>query len=122
MIQTSPNSYPPMHRRTFLFLTTAATLESALTLSSLAQANLDASNPSAAIANLKPGQYLWAPKIAPSGPVLVMITLPRQLAFVYRNGVLIGVSTVSTGTKRHATPTGVFTVLQKKVEHYSNLY
>jgi lipoprotein-anchoring transpeptidase ErfK/SrfK len=52
----------------------------------------------------------------------VIITLPRQLAFVYRNGVLIGVSTVSSGTKGHATPTGVFTVLQKKVEHYSNLY
>ena len=111
-----------MRRRTFLYLTAATTLEAALTLRSLAQANLDASNPSAAIANLKPGQYLWAPKIAPTGPVLVIVTLPRQLAFVYRNGVLIGVSTVSSGTKGHATPTGVFTVLQKKVEHYSNLY
>ena len=111
-----------MHRRTFLYLTTAATLETALTLRSVAQANLDASNPSTAVANLKPGQYLWAPKIAPSGPVLVIVSLARQLAFVYRNGVLIGVSTVSTGTKDHATPTGVFTVLQKKVTHYSNLY
>jgi len=111
-----------MHRRTFLWLTTATTLEAAFTLHSLAQQNLDASNPSAAIANLKPGQYLWAPKIAPSGPVLVIVTLSRQLAFVYRNGILIGVSTVSTGTKGHETPTGVFTVLQKKVTHYSNLY
>jgi hypothetical protein len=111
-----------MHRRTFLWLTTVTTLEAALTLRALAQANLDASNPSEAIAKLKPGQYLWAPKIAPSGPVLVIVSLPRQLAFVYRNGVLIGVSTVSTGTKGHATPTGVFTVLQKKVTHYSNLY
>src|SRR6201995_3619322 len=111
-----------MHRRTFLYLTTAATLETALTLRSLAQENLDASNPSTAVANLKPGQYLWAPKIAPSGPVLVIVSLAGQLAFVYRNGVLIGVSTVSTGTKDHATPTGVFTVLQKKVTHYSNLY
>jgi L,D-transpeptidase catalytic domain len=111
-----------MHRRTFLWLTTAITLEGAFALRSLAQASLDASNPSVAIANLKPGQYLWAPNIAPAGPVLVIVTLPRQLAFVYRNGVLIGVSTVSSGTKGHATPTGVFTVLQKKVEHYSNLY
>src|ERR1700742_3625766 len=112
----------PMHRRSFLFLTTAATLEAALTLRSLAQANLDASNPAAAIANLKPGQYLWAPNIAPSGPLLIIVSIPRQLAFVYRNGVLIGVTTVSTGMKGHATPTGVFTVLQKKVTHYSNLY
>ncbi|HEY4009132.1 MAG TPA: L,D-transpeptidase [Acidobacteriaceae bacterium] len=111
-----------MRRRTFLWLTTASTLEAAFTLRSLAQASLDASNPSVAIAKLKPGQYLWAPKIAPSGPVLLIVSLPRQLAFVYRNGVLIGVSTVSTGTKDHATPTGVFTVLQKKVKHFSNLY
>ncbi len=54
--------------------------------------------------------------------MLVIVSLPRQLAFVYRNGVLIGVSTVSSGTKGHATPTGVFTVLQKKVTHHSNLY
>ena len=111
-----------MQRRTFLWLTTATTVEAALTLRSFAQANLDASNPSAAIAQLKPGQYLWAPTIAPSGPVLVIVSLARQLAFVYRNGILIGVTTVSTGMKGHATPTGVFTVLQKKVTHYSNLY
>ena len=111
-----------MRRRTFLWLSTATTLEAVLALRSLAQANLDASNPSSAIAKLKPGQYLWAPKIAPSGPVLVIVSLTRQLAFVYRNGILIGVTTVSTGTKGHETPTGVFTVLQKKVEHYSNLY
>lgn len=111
-----------MHRRTFLYLATATTLEAAFALRSVAQANLDASNPSTAIANLKPGQYLWAPKIAPSGPVLIIVSLVRQLAFVYRNGVLIGVTTISSGTKGHETPTGVFTVLQKKVEHYSNLY
>ena len=42
--------------------------------------------------------------------------------YVYRNGIRIGVSTVSTGTKRHATPTGIFTILQKKVTHESNIY
>jgi hypothetical protein len=36
--------------------------------------------------------------------------------------VLIGVSTVSTGRPGHETPTGVFTILQKRKEHYSNLY
>jgi hypothetical protein len=111
-----------MHRRTFLWLTTATALEGIFALRSLAQATLDASNPSQAIANLKPGQYLWAPAIAPAGPVLVIVSLARQDAFVYRNGVLIGVSTVSSGTKGHETPTGVFTVLQKQVTHHSNLY
>jgi hypothetical protein len=111
-----------MHRRTFLWLTTASTLDAAFTLRSLAQATLDASNPSEAVAKLKPGQYLWAPTIAPAGPVLLIVSLARQHAFVYRNGVLIGVSTVSSGAKGHETPTGVFTILQKNVKHYSNLY
>jgi L,D-transpeptidase catalytic domain len=36
--------------------------------------------------------------------------------------VPIGASTVSTGAKGHATPTGVFTILQKRQEHYSSTY
>src|SRR3546814_12301464 len=38
------------------------------------------------------------------------------------NGVLIGISTISSGTAGHETPTGIFTILQKKVDHKSNLY
>jgi hypothetical protein len=41
---------------------------------------------------------------------------------VYRNGVRIAVSTVSTGKKGHETPTGVFTILQKNKDHRSSLY
>jgi hypothetical protein len=71
---------------------------------------------------LKPGEYLWAPGIAPEGPVTIIVSLKAQKAYAYRNGVAIGVSTVSTGTKGFATPTGVFTVLQKDEDHVSNLY
>jgi hypothetical protein len=71
---------------------------------------------------LKAGGYLWAPEIAPIGPVTIIISLKTQKAYVYRNGVAIGVSTVSTGTKGFTTPTGVFTVLQKDADHVSNLY
>lgn len=71
---------------------------------------------------LAPGEYLWMPELAPQGPLLVLVSLPEQLAYVYRNGVRIGVSTVSTGKAGHETPTGVFTILEKRVEHYSNLY
>ena len=74
------------------------------------------------IEGLKPGQFLWAPTIAPSGPVLAVISLAVQRVYIYRNGVLIGVATVSTGKTGHQTPTGVFTVLQKQVHHKSNLY
>ncbi len=74
------------------------------------------------VRSMKPGDYLWAPEVAPAGPVMIIISLPDQRAFVYRNGVPIGVSTVSTGKEGHATPTGVFTILQKRVDHKSNLY
>src|SRR5207253_3277748 len=73
-------------------------------------------------ANLKPGDYLWHPEVSPAGPVVVLVSLPDQVMYVYRNGVRIGRSTVSTGTAGHRTPTGVFTVLQKKVDHESSIY
>ena len=71
---------------------------------------------------LAPGQWVWAPQVAPKGPVLVFVDLSKQTATVYRNGVRIGVSTVSTGKDGHATPTGVFTILQKNVKHRSSTY
>ncbi|ONF95219.1 L,D-transpeptidase [Sphingomonas jeddahensis] len=75
-----------------------------------------------AIERMKPGEYLWAPQIAPEGPVTMIVSLKTQRAYVYRNGVPIGVTTVSSGKPGHATPTGVFTILQKRVDHHSNLY
>jgi lipoprotein-anchoring transpeptidase ErfK/SrfK len=73
-------------------------------------------------AELKPGEYAWHPEFSPNGPIVLIVSLPEQLAYVYRNGVIIGASTVSTGKKGHETPTGVFTILQKHEDHYSNLY
>jgi hypothetical protein len=74
------------------------------------------------VAQMKPGEFLWAPEVAPEGPVLIIVSLETQRAYAYRNGVPIGISTVSTGKAGHVTPTGVFTVLQKQIDHKSNLY
>jgi hypothetical protein len=71
---------------------------------------------------LKPGEWVWAPKIARTGPVLVYVELDRQLATVYRNGVRIGVSTISSGKAGLETPTGVFTILEKDKDHHSRTY
>ncbi|MCA0909672.1 L,D-transpeptidase family protein [Qipengyuania gaetbuli] len=71
---------------------------------------------------LKPGQWVWAPEISPEGPVVVYVDLTRQIADIYRNGVRIGVSTVSTGKPGHETPTGVFAILQKDRNHHSSTY
>jgi L,D-transpeptidase catalytic domain len=71
---------------------------------------------------LKPGDYVWHPEVSPAGPVVVFVNLPDQVLYVYRNGVRIGRSTVSTGKPGKPTPSGVFTVLQKKVHHESSIY
>jgi hypothetical protein len=71
---------------------------------------------------LKPGDYVWRPEVSPAGPVVVLVSLPDQIMYVYRNGVRIGRSGVSTGKQGKRTPTGVFTVLQKKVDHESSIY
>ncbi|MBB3772119.1 hypothetical protein FHS55_002728 [Angulomicrobium tetraedrale] len=75
-----------------------------------------------AIAALKPGQYVWYPDRAPDGFVAIIVSLPDQRCYVYRNGVRIGVSTCSTGREGHETPVGIFIILQKDVDHHSSLY
>ena len=75
-----------------------------------------------ATGQLKPGEYWWKPQLSPSGPLMVLVSVPQQTMNVYRNGILIGRSSVSTGSKGNATPGGVFTILEKKQEHYSKKY
>lgn len=71
---------------------------------------------------LKPGQFAWAPDSAPQGTALLIVNLQTQRAVLFRDGVPIGVSTVSSGKEGYETPTGVFTILEKKKEHYSKTY
>ncbi|HEY2680859.1 MAG TPA: L,D-transpeptidase [Candidatus Udaeobacter sp.] len=71
---------------------------------------------------LKPGEYWWHPEISPQGPLMILVSVPEQTMHVYRNGILIGRSTVSTGSKGHATPGGVFSILEKKQTHRSKTY
>jgi lipoprotein-anchoring transpeptidase ErfK/SrfK len=68
------------------------------------------------------GGYMWAPERAPQGPVQIVISLSAQRAYVYRDGVRIGESPVSTGEEGRETPTGVFTILEKQRFHRSNRY
>lgn len=72
--------------------------------------------------HLRPGQFLWEPELAPSGAMTMAIDLARQRASVYRDGVRIGATTISSGKPGYETPTGVFTVLQKDKDHYSKKY
>ncbi|GHB24108.1 L,D-transpeptidase [Salinicola rhizosphaerae] len=74
------------------------------------------------LVDLAPGAWIWGGDDKRGGPMAVIVSLTEQRAYVYRNGILIGVTTVSTGRPGYETPTGVFTVLQKDKDHHSNLY
>jgi lipoprotein-anchoring transpeptidase ErfK/SrfK len=71
--------------------------------------------------SLKPGQYLWR-DVPAAGPERVVISLSDQLAFLYRGNVLVAVSTISSGKDEKPSPTGIFSVLDKKPFYRSKKY
>lgn len=71
---------------------------------------------------LKPGEYWWHPEISPQGPLMILISIPEQEMHVYRNGIMIGRSGISTGSKGHETPGGVFSILEKQQSYRSKKY
>ena len=72
--------------------------------------------------DLKPGQYLWREGAPTRGEAQVVISLTDQMAYLYRSGELVAVSTISSGTQRNPTPTGIFPILEKKPIHHSRKY
>lgn len=75
---------------------------------------------------IKPGpppvpQPLPVAQVLRSG-VLIVVSKASQQMFVFKNGALWATSPVSTGKRGHATPAGVFPILQKRVFHRSNIY
>ena len=72
--------------------------------------------------HLKPGQYLWVADVPKEGDTKVVIDRLTQLFYVYRGERLVGVATVSTGTKGRETPLGFWKVLTKKKLGYSRKY
>jgi hypothetical protein len=71
---------------------------------------------------LKPGQYRWRDGARATGPARLVVSLSDQRAYLYRGEELIAVSTISTGTDKHPTPTGIFPILVKKTLHHSRKY
>jgi hypothetical protein len=58
----------------------------------------------------------------PPGPLLAVVSIARQRVAVYSQTGLIAQSAVSTGMPGYRTPTGVFSILQKRRYHESNIY
>lgn len=65
-----------------------------------------------------------APKdlVKPRGPVIIAISIDKQHLKIYDANGLFAESPVSTGVRGHATPMGVFSIIQKNKWHRSNLY
>ena len=78
--------------------------------------------PAYGVMALKPGEFTWTPDAVPAGPVVVVVSLPQQRVHVYRNGVRIAVSTISSGRRGYETAPGVFPIIERQAEHYSNKY
>jgi hypothetical protein len=81
-----------------------------------------AARPPVDTAFLKPGEYVWHPEVAPAGPVVAIVSLDEQRIYVYRNGIAIGLATISSDRRGHETPPGIYAILEKDRDHHSNLY
>lgn len=71
---------------------------------------------------LKPGRYLWRDVPASAGEERVVVSLSDQRAYLYRGDTLMAVTTISSGTSKKPTPTGIFSILEKKPMHRSRKY
>ena len=70
---------------------------------------------------LRPGQYVWR-DVPAAGPERVVVSLSDQLAYLYRGNTLVAVSTISSGKDEKPSPTGIFSVLDKKPFYRSKKY
>ena len=48
------------------------------------------------VAAMKPGEFIWAPHVAPEGPVVIVVSIAQQRAYAYRNGIPIGIFNLMT--------------------------
>jgi peptidoglycan hydrolase-like protein with peptidoglycan-binding domain len=62
------------------------------------------------------------PDILNGEPMTLIVSLSAQKVDIYRGTNLVTTSAVSTGMAGHATKAGVFTILEKRRYHHSNIY
>ena len=108
-----------MKRRSFNSLVSTAAVSAGFGIS-VVQARAQLVNKYAE--QLNNGEYNWFPERSAGGPMLIIVSIPDQRVHVYRNGIRVAASTCSTGKPGHATPTGVFSILEKDKNHHSSTY
>lgn len=55
-------------------------------------------------------------------PLQIFVSKDTQSLVVYDGDQVVATSNVSTGKRGHTTPSGIFSVIEKKKMHHSNLY
>jgi lipoprotein-anchoring transpeptidase ErfK/SrfK len=58
----------------------------------------------------------------PQGPLIIAISIEKQVLKIYDANGTFAETPISTGTRGHSTPMGVFSVIQKHKYHQSNIY
>jgi len=60
--------------------------------------------------------------LASEGPLLMLVSLNQQRMYVYDGNGLVVQTRVSSGRTGHETPVGIYSILEKKIDHTSNIY
>ncbi|WP_300975266.1 L,D-transpeptidase family protein [Sphingomonas sp. LHG3406-1] len=68
------------------------------------------------------GDWRWNEDKVPPGEIWILVDLSAQTMSVFRGAHEIGTAVTLYGVDRKPTPTGRFTVLEKRKDHVSNLY
>ena len=55
-------------------------------------------------------------------PLQIVVSRQQQSLVVYDGDTVVATSNVSTGKRGHTTPTGIFSILEKRRHHKSNIY
>jgi L,D-transpeptidase catalytic domain len=58
----------------------------------------------------------------PQGPLIIAISIEKQMLKVYDANGFFAETPISTGMRGHSTPMGVFSVIEKQKYHRSNIY
>ncbi|MCA1403129.1 L,D-transpeptidase family protein [Ensifer sp. IC3342] len=59
---------------------------------------------------------------ASDAPLQVIVSTQQQSIVVYDGNAVVASSKISTGKAGHSTPTGIFSILEKRRHHKSNIY
>ena len=60
--------------------------------------------------------------ISTDGPLLLQVSLNDQRMYVYDRNGYVTQTRISSGRRGHETPVGIYSILEKKVDHTSNIY